>query len=496
MGTLRVVPRHILALIALAMIARGIAQALLPLMHQEAYYWMYAQHPSLSYFDHPPMVAWVIGMGTSIFGDTEFGVRVITGLFMLLNGGLMYAFAREWWGREIALAAAALMEVAPVYYGIGLLATMDAMLLTFWLVGLVGFSMAVRRGTTWAWYLCGFGLGGALLSKYTGIFLVPGVGLLLLWHKPWRKYLTSPHPYLAVLLGLLMFSPVLLWNWQHDWASFRFQFLSRFESDERSRRHTLLEFLGTQVGVGTPIVIGGFAVILYRGIFRQRLSAREKMALAFSVALLLSVAKKAWAYPVHIDWAAPAYLSFMPGALQIAAVRIRAGRAWPRLLWRQGAATLTLQVCVVIDIALIFFLIAVQPRTHTFRLFGPWDQLAARVEQYEDALETRTGAEPLIIVDGKYELASLMAFYRNRVRPEDHPAQMTVNQVAFGDTALGYAYWTDRQSWRGKDCIFVDVGSDPGPRLAGWFDDVTVKWTGIASNGVRYSISECHGYRG
>ena len=86
-------------LILLAM--RCVASAVVPLMHQEAYYWMYAQHPSLSYYDHPPMVAWVIGFGTKIFGNTEWGVRVVGGLLMLLNGWLIYEFARAWWGKTV-----------------------------------------------------------------------------------------------------------------------------------------------------------------------------------------------------------------------------------------------------------------------------------------------------------------------------------------------------------------------------------------------------------
>src|SRR5262245_56411633 len=52
----------------------------LPVFAQEAYYWAYAQHPDLSYFDHPPMVAWLIWFGTLLFGDGVVGVRLGTWL--------------------------------------------------------------------------------------------------------------------------------------------------------------------------------------------------------------------------------------------------------------------------------------------------------------------------------------------------------------------------------------------------------------------------------
>ncbi|MDB5327038.1 MAG: dolichyl-phosphate-mannose--protein mannosyltransferase [Phycisphaerales bacterium] len=482
--------------ILLLLAMRCVASAVVPLMHQEAYYWMYAQHPSLSYYDHPPMVAWVIGLGTKIFGNTEWGVRVVGGLLMLLNGWLIYEFARGWWGKTVGLMTVALFELSPVYFGIGFLATMDAPLLTFWLLGLVGFTLAVKSGKAWGWYLCGAGLGGALLSKYTGVYLIPGVGLLLLFHKPWRKYLISPHPYLAVMLGFSMFSPVLIWNSEHDWASFRFQFLDRFDSGT-SHKHPMIEFFGQQVAVVTPVVLGGFFLVGYRAIKRRRLSGRDKMALAFTLPLLASVMNKAWGYPIHINWTAPAYLSFIPCAIQAARVRVRAGVARPVWLWRGGVVMPTLLACAAINLGLMLFLVFIEPRAQSFRMFGPWDQLARQIEFYEDNLQARTGREPLVIVDGKYELASLMAFYRNRVDPGDLPSKMTVNQLALGDTALGYAYWNDMKNWRGSDCVFVDDNADPTPRLNGVFKSVKVVWSGKTSkNGKTYSISECHDYLG
>ena len=482
-----------LALLVVLAIVRCIAQARLPLMHQEAYYWMYAQHPSLSYYDHPPMVAWVIGLGTRLFGDTEWGVRAVGGAIMALNGVLMFAFARQWWGRAIALASAAFVQVAPVYFGVGFAATMDPALLMFWLLGLIGFSIAVRRGRAWAWYLCGFGLGGALLSKYTGVMLIPGVGALLLWHRPWRRFLISPHPYLAVMLGIAMFTPVLVWNARHDWASFRFQFMNRIARGSQSHVGSLIEFVGLQFAVATPVVLIAAALLVHRAIARRRLDARGKVALAFAVPLLLSVAQKSWSFPVHVDWTTPAFLSLIPAAMQVVRVRLRARRRVPS--WRNDPTTQTLAVSAAICVGMMFFLLLVQPRTHAIDAFGPWDQLAAKVEGYEDALEGRTGREPFVIVDDKYELASLLAFYRNRTDADDRPADMTVNRVALAGTSVGFAYWTDPTSWLGRDCIYVNEGVGPTKSVAGRFKSTRLLWQGVASNGVTYCIMECIGYR-
>jgi hypothetical protein len=85
-----------LLLMAAALALRLLGMALVPLVSEEAYYWMYAQHPALSYFDHPPMVAWVTGLGTAVAGNTEFGVRLVGSLLMLGASLLMYRFGRAW----------------------------------------------------------------------------------------------------------------------------------------------------------------------------------------------------------------------------------------------------------------------------------------------------------------------------------------------------------------------------------------------------------------
>ena len=66
-----------LALVALLLVLRGVMAALLPLSADEAYYWLWSKHLAAGYFDHPPMIAWLIRAGTLLFGDTPLGVRLM-----------------------------------------------------------------------------------------------------------------------------------------------------------------------------------------------------------------------------------------------------------------------------------------------------------------------------------------------------------------------------------------------------------------------------------
>jgi dolichol-phosphate mannosyltransferase len=444
-------------LIVVAVLLRFVALAAVPLVPEEAYYWMYSQHPSLSYFDHPPMVAWVIGAGTKIFGDTEFGVRIVGCLLMLAATVMMHRFARAWYDRPTAIIAAALTLVLPLYFGAGFIATMDSPLIFFWMLALVGVTAALRHGKWWGWYVAGVGLGGALLSKYTGVFIAAGTGLSVLAYKPWRrKYLFSPHPYLGLILGFALFTPVILWNARHDWASFRFQFMDRFEGHTFALRY-VLSFLGYQVAAATPMLLLGFTMVVGRSMCRRQrlLRPRTIVTLAFSLPLLAVMAYKSLRYDIHINWTLPGFLTLLPAFAHwfLARLRHRRGEVERQHWWRQ--VTWTAAICLAINLAFMIYLIALQPRLRFLTAFGPWDELARAVEKQEDALEQTTQREPLVVVDGPYRLPSIVAYYRKRGGAGAEATESTTSEWIVGGRRLGYAYWLDATQWAGRDCIYV-----------------------------------------
>lgn len=461
-------------LFALMLGIRLLAMAVVPLIPEEAYYWMYAQHPSLSYYDHPPMVAWVIGLGTAVFGDNEFGVRVVGSLLSIGASFLMYQFARAWFSHSAGVLAALLLQILPVYFGCGFIATMDSALVFFWMLCMVGVTSALRGNRSWGWYVAGVALGLAMLSKYIGVFLAAGTVLAVVSHRPWRRHLLTVHPYLALLLALVLFSPVVIWNVQHDWASFRFQFVDRWGGNPLSLS-SILSFVGFQVVVVTPVVLlasGLLAARLFRG--RHRLRApRHIIALAFSLPLLLIMAYKSLRYGVHISWTIPAYLSLFPVVSQWSISKIRQGRTDPqRLAWRPLMAW-TAILCIVINIGLSLYLITLQPRLQWISAFGPWKPLARIVEEYEDHLERDGKHEPLIVAEGKYRLASVLAFYRRPMEGDVNTADYTTSQWVFDGKGLGYPYWGDVDSWRGRDVLYVDDDNEDIPvRLWPHLEDV------------------------
>jgi 4-amino-4-deoxy-L-arabinose transferase-like glycosyltransferase len=145
--------------------------------------------------------------------------------------------------------------------------------------GLILFSLAMawslvrltESGDGRWWLVAGFFGGLSLLSKYTAVFLAPGV-LAFLLVPSWRmRWLRSPYPWGLVVIALAVFSPVLIWNWQHDWASFKFQFI-RAGADHGISARTVGDFLRLQFALVGPILfpvaLAGAVMLALRG-YRQ-----------------------------------------------------------------------------------------------------------------------------------------------------------------------------------------------------------------------------------
>src|SRR5258707_2394667 len=210
----------------------------------EAYYWTWSKESALSFLDHPPMIAWFIRFGTAIFGDSNFGVRFAGVLAMLVTQLLLADIVRRVTHDARAIVFAVLMPEAALYYGL-LMAKVspDIALIPFAVAMLWALVRLHESGNPRWWFAAGLFAGLALLSKFTAIMLAPAVLAFALVPDWRRRWLFSLYPWAAALIALIVFSPVLIWNGQHDWASFRFQFVRAVATHDVSFR-TVGEFIG------------------------------------------------------------------------------------------------------------------------------------------------------------------------------------------------------------------------------------------------------------
>lgn len=297
-----------------ALIAGKLCTAMtLDLRTDEAYVWAWSKEWVLSYLDHPPMIAWFIRAGTTVLGDTLLGIRITSILAMLVAELLLADIVRRRTGSlGWALFSILAMESTLHLGGIAMIAepSIPVILFTalmFWLL-----LRLEDTGRAALWIPIGLAAGLALLSKYTAGLLAPSVVVYLLATRTNRRWLITPWPYLAGAVAIAVFSPVLWWNAQHEWASFRFQGV-RLEPADLDVK-TIGNFVANELSlIGlllAPMVLWGAVRALLRS-FR----AQDGTLAAMSFTLLFGV-----------------------GFLFVRSLGMEVNTSWPIILWPAGIA--------------------------------------------------------------------------------------------------------------------------------------------------------------
>jgi 4-amino-4-deoxy-L-arabinose transferase-like glycosyltransferase len=311
------------ALIVALTALRVIYASVIDLRTDEAYYWTWSKENVLSFLDHPPMIAWFIRFGTAIFGDTNFGVRFAGLLAMLVTQLLLADIVRRVTHDMRAVVLAVLMPEAALYYGL-LMAKVspDVAMIPFAVAMLWALVRLHESGNARWWLAAGLFAGLALLSKFTVVMLVPAVLAFMLVPSWRRHWLLSPYPWLAALIAVVVFLPVLIWNGGHDWASFRFQFVRATATHEWSFR-TLGDFIGLQFGlVGfilLPVVLSGVALTAWRGYRRG-----DAVAILLSTCVIVPFGYFFWK-----------------------SLTLRVGDTWPTFLWPAGFAATAINIAML-----------------------------------------------------------------------------------------------------------------------------------------------------
>ena len=220
--------RAALWLIAFTTLLRLIWAGVLEPSNDESYHWLYTVYPDLSFFDHPPMTMVLVKLGLLLCGGWvhPFSIRLA---FVLLFAGsqwILYRWTDRWFGNRPAFAAVLALNLSGYYTAFaGAFALPDGPFLFFALLTYWQLCEALVRkpGSLGSWFWVGVGFAGAMLSKYHAIFLPAGAVLYILITAGQRRVLRTPGPYLATAMGFVGFLPVLIWNIDHDWASFKFQ---------------------------------------------------------------------------------------------------------------------------------------------------------------------------------------------------------------------------------------------------------------------------------
>ncbi len=308
----------LLLIILLSMVIRGFFAWTLELGNDEVYYWTYALYPALSHFDHPPMVGFIIQAFTfNLFFDSEFFIRFGAVILGGANTWLIYIIGKTIKDKLTGLFAAMLYNASVYCFVIaGIFILPDTPQLFFWLISLYLLILALpdkeitKKNRNLIFY-ASIPLGLAILSKYTSVFLWVGAGFYIAFFN--RKWLKTSELYLSVLLSLIIFSPVILWNIENNFVSFSFQSARvGFFSSGLRPDYFFTELLG-QILYNNPVnfVIIVLALIALK---RQKITIKKeytRILLLVALPLIFLFLFFAIFNRTLPHWTGPAYLSLI-----------------------------------------------------------------------------------------------------------------------------------------------------------------------------------------
>ena len=242
----------------------------------ESHYLMYSRHLAWGYFDHPPMVAFLARLST-LLGDSVFFVRLgpvlcsVTSLILLRH--LALALYED---ERVAFWAMVMIHLMPYQQLllVGLLP--DATLNVFWCATLLAVWHAVQSGKWSLWLLTGFLFGGALLSKYHTVLLAVCLFGYFITSSDHRFWLKKFQPYAAVLIGMAVFIPNIIWNAQHDWISYSYQL--GHGSRDGLDPGKFLAAIGGQLGAWSPVIFGLLVAVSIVLIRQKKISDADRFA--------------------------------------------------------------------------------------------------------------------------------------------------------------------------------------------------------------------------
>ncbi|MFZ9898450.1 MAG: ArnT family glycosyltransferase [Gemmatimonadaceae bacterium] len=457
-------PPHLVGWLLGILLLRLAFAAAVPLVPDEAYYWTWSRQLAGGYFDHPPVIAWLIAGGTALFGDTPLGVRLLPNV-----AGTLATAAIAWTAdvlagpraARFALLAFAVMPVAAVGM---ILATPDAPLLfgIAWTLCCVTHALShpARSATATRWWIgAGLAIGVAMASKFTAVLVPVGLSLTILVVPALRPRLREPGPWLAVVVASLVMVPVLLWNASHDWIAFRFQLGHGLGSGAKeSLVQRELNLVGGQALLVTPILFGLLLGALVRAVREEpRRRALAGVALFCLAFFVFSATRK----NVEANWPA---IAWVPAVVLLAAARPGERSAWERRALRLAAALSALLLAHVVRP-----LVALPGSRDPVNQAHGWTDLATAVAQRQASLAAATPSDMVgpstapLVAANRYQDAAMLAFHLL-----GHPQVPSLN---LGGRPNQYDLWTaapDRLTVGGAMLLVLELprGGGTPPAIA------------------------------
>lgn len=408
----------------------------------EAQYWTWSQALDWGYYSKPPGIAWQIWLGTKIFGQNVFGVRFFSIIFSYLQAMSVYYLALAC-GLQLRTAfwAAIVMAFSPIGVVGSLFAITDGGLLLFWTLACISLTSALTQQRAPNPIQIGAMILGGALFKWP---------IYLFWpfYFLFRRLYFPSQPLSKGLLGILLslggLLPSIWWNFSHQWATFRH--VGATVQGEGSHGN-LLEFLGSQILLLSPIWFGLFAWACYIAFKRYRtLSPALQFCVITTCTLLGALLIASLFQKIQGNWGVFVY----PTAIILLCWHVCEAVS-ARAYWLKWGAGLSAFLLVFLISSLTWWPHRLSPFKHNLG----WDNL-------KNVLVS-IGYDPKehFLVSDKYQTTSILSFY-NKGQKRAYFLNLQ------GTRKNQFSYWPGIQEQQGKTGFFVWV--ENAPHLKNWVD--------------------------
>ncbi len=482
------------ALLIITTLLRLVYALSMPLTGDEAYFWEWARHPALSYYDHPPLAGWILVLTTSIFGSTAAGIRIaaviaMTGIILIIR-----QTSREISGslKKANLTGLLAMGV-PFLAAAGILFSTDTPLVFAGALGGYLFYRAVERGSARAWLGLGLCMGAAIMSKFLGASLLAASFGYLMISPRHRQHLRTPGPYKALLVAVISFLPALYWNASNKWATFVFNFSARHKTPGLTLTHTA-DYLAGQAIAMSPLVLI-FAIASLFLYFPSRPNRNDAMDIPafFAFIPLFGFLIISFTTRVGAHWPGVGYPMLV---VAVSGCLLSKGKAGIRFVSTTGIAWFTTFALLSIPLAVKYL-----PQDWTYPL-RPEKVSSAQLKKMTVSTEVvgkrirreLQGLEadgPAFLFTKSYALSSLIAFYT--------PGQPEVTVLGSGSVhGRNHLLWFNPSEHIGENALFASYRSfgEESASLMDRFKRVEVLSDSGSKAGQEMTLVKCYGYNG
>lgn len=441
---------------------------LIGLSEDEAYQWIWSKHLALSYYSKPLLIALTQWLGTHLWGDNDFGVRFFSPVIGAILGFLLLRFFAREVNARAGFFLVLIVSATPLLALGSILMTVDPLSVLFWTSAMIAGWRAVQpeaKVTPWLWTGLWMGLG--FLSKYTELLqLVCWVVFFMLW-KPARAHLRKPGPYLALLVNLILTTPVLVWNQQHHWAT-----ISHVESNasankpwEPSWSHLgdCTSFISTESALLNPIF---FVAAIWASVaFWRRMRHDPRLVYLFSMGTPLFLIYLLFSFHSKIlpNWIAPSVLPILCVMVVYWDTRwrlgVRAIKGW--LIAGLGIGFVVIGFLHETDLTQNIVGRPLPPKIDPLTRVRGYREMAETVEQQRDKLLAE--GKPVFLIGGHYGTVGHLSLYIPEARTNVAANPLVYFQTTSHAVNQFYFWPSYKENRTGQNAIYVrELGA---PRL-------------------------------